>query len=671
MPHKPAKLDPVSDRLRARLHQKAIDAVAREQAAADACDRIAASYARKVMAALPTDEGHTLNWHRIREICKPFWHEMALEIDRQLRVMLDWSHKYTTGILLDTVPQRWFRGIVPWLPVSEGLQEGGVGSGVRGHTTAHDSGTAHVATLPIDTDHSTEQGIKAAAEKWYQSLDGDHQLKVETWTGGDHVRVRRGEVNGKPDREWDEALASAPKYNGTVYRAVSVSPDDLKGWNGDKSELTINASSSASRDPTHSGKFLGRGNGTLLKINTRNGRSIEAPSISEGINDEREVILPRASHYRVVKIDRDVTIHSQGKSFRAPYVVELEEKEPAKESRIVQPGLTEQKAGESRFIETEPDTFITVAPLREATVDDPDTDDPDENKTAEPVSLITGDEWADITARVLFPPPSEQTVSSIIYGTGVTGGPNWPQRLANWSKQQIDPDQLASTLATGLSQGKNLKELSADVKDQFQTAGSTAKRIARSEAHRVNLTTQDNSFKGIGPLMTGRMYQCQLDFNTRPTHAIYHGQVFALDEPLPGTLSEPNCRCHLSPVLSSPESIENDPNIAAQFANAAGRDIPDPSAYDQWFDQADEQQKRLAVGAVKYRLMKERLGTEPQWSDFLHPETGAILSKAELAAETTAQRLERTAAASGLIRQRGEAFKQVKNVGFLLQRAAG
>ena len=54
-------------------------------------------------------------------------------------------------------------------------------------------------------------------------------------------------------------------------------------------------------------------------------------------------------------------------------------------------------------------------------------------------------------------------------------------------------------------------ELSKSVKDSFGVAGSSAKRVARSESHRVNLVAHDEASKGLGELKTGRMYQAQFD----------------------------------------------------------------------------------------------------------------------------------------------------------------
>jgi SPP1 gp7 family putative phage head morphogenesis protein len=304
-----------------------------------------------------------------------------------------------------------------------------------------------------------------------------------------------------------------------------------------------------------------------------------------------------------------------------------------------------------------------------AAVSAPAPDDPDdENKQPEPViPRMSDDEWQEIASQVLFPPPSEQTLRDIIYGPGVGGeAPNWPARLGRWSKQYADPDKLANMIASEMSQGADLKSLAKTIKDEYQGASSAAARVARSEAHRVNLVTQQRSFNSLGDLQTGQMYQATLDMNVRPWHAIHHGQVFHEGEPLPDTLDEPNCRCWLTPVLGEPEELDTDPELASDFANAADEEIPDPSAYDQWFSQASEQERRLAVGGNRYRAVSNMLNREPEWTDFLSGDDGNLASVAKLQAESEAERAARKASVDTLIQTRAKAYKQIRNVGFLL-----
>jgi SPP1 gp7 family putative phage head morphogenesis protein len=301
--------------------------------------------------------------------------------------------------------------------------------------------------------------------------------------------------------------------------------------------------------------------------------------------------------------------------------------------------------------------------LKEATPDE----EPD--KKPEPViPVMSDDEWQEIASQVLFPPPSEQALRDIIFSQGARGQQSvpWPARLERMSKQFADPDQVANTIATGLSQGQDLKSLAKNIKDTYQVASSSAARVARTEAHRVNLATQDRSFMSLGELQTGQMYQATLDMNVRPWHAIHHGQVFAEGEPLPDTLDEFNCRCLMVPVLGSPEEIETDPELAADFANAADEEIPDPSVYSDWFSQASEQERRLAVGGNRYRAVSNMLDREPQWTDFLSGDSGNLASVAQLQAETAAQREARKASVDALIQTRAKAYRQVRNVGFQL-----
>ena len=67
-----------------------------------------------------------------------------------------------------------------------------------------------------------------------------------------------------------------------------------------------------------------------------------------------------------------------------------------------------------------------------------------------------------------------------------------------------------------------------------------------------------------------------------------------------------NCRCFLSPVLQPEESIRDDPT----FTNAADQLVPDPAIYSEWFDQADEARRKLAVGARRYAIAQQQLGGE-------------------------------------------------------------
>src|SRR6185369_14228053 len=166
--------------------------------------------------------------------------------------------------------------------------------------------------------------------------------------------------------------------------------------------------------------------------------------------------------------------------------------------------------------------------------------------------------------------------------------------------------------------GENIQGLTARIRGQFGLAASSAKRVARTEAKRVSLQAQSESFQAVGPLLIGYQHNAQLDQNTRPQQAALNGKVYyndpepgqaSVDEMIipPGKDPEPNCRCWASPVLAPPEEMK-DPAFRAQFENASKDEIPDPTVYDQWFQQADDGARKEAVGVTRYNAAQEILG---------------------------------------------------------------
>jgi SPP1 gp7 family putative phage head morphogenesis protein len=128
-----------------------------------------------------------------------------------------------------------------------------------------------------------------------------------------------------------------------------------------------------------------------------------------------------------------------------------------------------------------------------------------------------------------------------------------------------------------------------------------------------------------------------------------------------------NCRCFTVPVLVPPDDVGDDPAFTAIFQNTDGANIPDPAAYDKWFDQADDGQRKLAAGTRRYNDMAERLGgvRNPEWTDFVDPETGSLLSRNQLSRETDAERDDRRRANEELFRRREDMLKTVAARGYL------
>lgn len=128
-----------------------------------------------------------------------------------------------------------------------------------------------------------------------------------------------------------------------------------------------------------------------------------------------------------------------------------------------------------------------------------------------------------------------------------------------------------------------------------------------------------------------------------------------------------NCRCWSVPILAPPEEVASDPGLTATFANAGEENIPDPAAYDQWFDQADEAARRLAVGSRRYGEMAANVKgvRDPEWTDFIDPKTGKLLSRNALSSETDAERAERKNEVAQVIREREAMIREIAAKGFI------
>jgi len=134
---------------------------------------------------------------------------------------------------------------------------------------------------------------------------------------------------------------------------------------------------------------------------------------------------------------------------------------------------------------------------------------------------------------------------------------------------------------------------------------------------------------------------------------------------LPDLPDAPNCRCWSAPVLRPPEEFENDPAVRAEFQTAQGASVPDPAAYDQWFDRVDEGRRKMAVGARSYNTMKEKLAGSrpPEWTDFIQPD-GRLLKPKQLREESEFERAKRKEFVRLSIRERENLLKQVSSRSF-------
>jgi SPP1 gp7 family putative phage head morphogenesis protein len=296
----------------------------------------------------------------------------------------------------------------------------------------------------------------------------------------------------------------------------------------------------------------------------------------------------------------------------------------------------------------------------------------------EPARALSDDQKRKKFADLIFPPPARADVDRIVYSP--TAGRKWTERVSDLSKL-APPEQLARTVAAGMASGHTQSQIARELLPAMQGVRSSARRVARTEGIRVAQETQLEAWGQMGDLIAGYQVHATLDQYTRPHHAARSGTIF-YKHPKPGQLGldkmprppmeadgsvAHNCRCYLTAVMAPPAGIANDPKRMALFSSNAGKVVPDPSVYSEWFDRADERRRAVAVGARRYAAVKDRVGPHrrPAWADFLDPETGRLVPLDALKAETEIQRAKRAAKVRAVIAQRQELVQQASTYGFL------
>lgn len=138
----------------------------------------------------------------------------------------------------------------------------------------------------------------------------------------------------------------------------------------------------------------------------------------------------------------------------------------------------------------------------------------------------------------------------------------WGERLQALTRL-VEPEALASEVATLVSGGKTIDEIARLIRPRVQGVQTAARRVARTAglwvAHEAELHTYDQ----LGDLVVGYEVRAVLDHATRPEHrkrdgTKYYrepkaGQKGMKDMPHPPRESDGswafNCRCFLVPLL--------------------------------------------------------------------------------------------------------------------------
>lgn len=278
---------------------------------------------------------------------------------------------------------------------------------------------------------------------------------------------------------------------------------------------------------------------------------------------------------------------------------------------------------------------------------------------------------------LLFPPPAADTVHQIVYGS------NWAQRLSTLSRLAA-PDLLAAIVSQGAAAGLSQRELAKQLLPHVQGVQASARRVARTEGLRIAHAVQRRTDDQLGDLLAGYQVHSAGGENARPDHALRSGTIYWRD-PQPGQVGmevmpqppvdrggphedgvgvKPNCRCFLTPVLRPPEHTSAE--TRAVFAANAAAVVPDVVTYSDWFAGADRRRRQQAVGVRRYRTLRDKLGAEPDWEQFVDPVTGKLLPVDTLQAETTRERKTRVERVQALLAQRRMDTVEVATHGYLL-----
>jgi len=278
--------------------------------------------------------------------------------------------------------------------------------------------------------------------------------------------------------------------------------------------------------------------------------------------------------------------------------------------------------------------------------------------------------------RILFPPMTTVRAAELTYRH--TGNVSWTNRLTQ-ATRLATPDQIAPIVHEWARGKLPPRELERRLMPVVQNVRVSAKRIARAEAAHIATVARMEEYERLGSMIIGYQVWGTMDSRIRPHHAARNGNIYyrnpgpnqlsMAEMPRPpidedGTLAF-NCRCWLTPVVDVQPQIETDPAAKALFTDAAGKLVPDPSVYNDWFSKASDEDRREAVGARRFRTMRDKLQADPDWGHFLDPETGHLMPVDRLAAETDRQMAARMAKVNDLLAKRKVLAEKVLNYGYL------
>lgn len=300
------------------------------------------------------------------------------------------------------------------------------------------------------------------------------------------------------------------------------------------------------------------------------------------------------------------------------------------------------------------------------------------------VTGLTPEEVRDLAQRMLLPPPTREQVAQWL-ATPPPGGKTWEERLRRWTDQVRGA--MLTQLTQGLAAGEDVAQLERRLRPLADGLAYKSQRIARTEGCRVAERAANAAYEQMGGLLDGKQVVAVMDEWTRPHHAARNGMIYRRGKDglfrndqgdlAPDLPDAPNCRCTFLPVLRMPTQLAQTPELAAAFRTAAGKLVPDPVSYRDWWAQQQGQEglrkRQRVVGVARYQAVAQHLAqiapdkATVDFEDFIGPD-GQLLPVAQLTRETYEQWAQRRRQVDLLLSRRAALYQEVATQAFVAPR---
>ena len=240
-------------------------------------------------------------------------------------------------------------------------------------------------------------------------------------------------------------------------------------------------------------------------------------------------------------------------------------------------------------------------------------------------------------ARVVFPGLSAKQVNAIVTKPILT------QRVMRQLLRGSSPSATASFLAIT----SNPQERRRVIDEYFRRLRNVAYTSVRTAMAMVYAQVNGQVYDSIPADVIGFQVLGILDNRIRPTHRARHGTIYYKNPGAgrPGFSQMPNppleadgsyaynCRCTLVPVFKGDDTKARD---------IRGRVIPNARVFSEWFDRQKERARIAIVGVKRYKAAKDKKnGGTPNWTDFLNPKNGLLMTEEEIKKESPRKRANR------------------------------